>query len=151
MALPTPFRGQAPEAVSGDAVRVTVSINEDGSRTIYEFDAVNHKATATTRGPDGKLRGRIRYVLDPAGRFSSGEVFGSDEKLRFKTLYKYGDAGRLLEESQLGKDDSVRHKIVYVYDQVGRQTGYSVYDAKGKLVSQTAASRPLAAEKKKPR
>jgi hypothetical protein len=149
--LPCTFRGQVPDAASGDAVRVTVSINEDGSRTVYEFDTANHKATATTRGRDGKLRGRIRYVLDPAGRFSSGEVLGPDEKLRFKTLYKYGDGGRLLEESQLGPDDSVRYKIVYAYDQLGKQTGYSVYDAKGKLVSQTAAPAPASPEKKKPR
>ena len=130
-------------------MRVTVSINKDGSRTIYEFDATNHKATATTRDRDGRLQGRIRYVLDPAGRFSSGEVFGPDEKLRFKTLYKYGDAGRPLEESQLGPDDSVRHKIVYAYDQLGKQIGYSVYDAKGKLLNKVGAPTPFPSPTKK--
>jgi hypothetical protein len=147
--LATTFYGQVSDATSGDALRVTVMINEDGSRTTYEFDAANHKATATTRDRDGKLRGRIRYVLDPAGRFSSGEVFGPDEKLRFKTLYKYGDAGRLLEESQLGQDDSVRHKIVYAYDQVGKQIGYSVYDAKGKLLNKVGAPTQVASPTKK--
>jgi len=148
---PATLRGQAPDAAPSDTVRVTVSINDDGSRTVYEFDAANHKATATTRGRDGKFRGRVRYVLDPVGRFSSGEIFGPDEKLRFKALYKYGEAGRLQEESQLGQDDSLRHKIVYAYDQLGKQIGYSVYDAKGKLVSQTTAPASSSAEKKKPR
>jgi len=147
--LPAISRSQAPDAAPNDNVRVTVSINEDGSRTIYEFDAANHKATATTRDGDGKLRGRIRYVLDPAGRFSSGEVFGPDEKLRFKTLYKYGDAGRLVEENQLGQDDSVRHKIVYTYDQLGKQVGYSVYDAKGKLLNKVGAPTRVASPTKK--
>ncbi len=150
-ALPISSRSQVPDASSSDTVRVTVSINEDGSRTIYEFDAANHKATATTRGRDGKLRGLIRYNLDSAGRFSSGEVFGPDEKLRFKTLYKYGDANRLLEESQLGKDDSLRHKIVYAYDQTGKQIGYSVYDGKGKLIGQTTAPASPSPVKKKSR
>ena len=132
-------------------VRVTVSMNEDGSRTIYEFDGANHKATATTRTQDGKLRGMIRYVLDVAGRFSSGEVFGPDEMLRFKTLYKYSDTGRLLEESQLGKDDTLRHKIVYAYDRAGKQIGYSVYDAKGNLLNRASAATPSSPGKKKTR
>jgi hypothetical protein len=147
--LSATFRGQPLDAASGDTVRVTVSINEDGSRTIWEFDPANHKAIATTRDRDGKLQGRVRYVLDPAGRFSSGEVFGPDEKLRFKTLYKYGGAGRLLEESQLGQDDSVRHKIVYAYDQLGKQIGYSVYDAKGKLLNKVGAPTQIASPTKK--
>ena len=140
--LTTICRGQLLDSAATDTVRVTVSINQDGSRTTYEFDAANHKATATTRSRDGKLIGRIRYVLDPEGRFSRGEVFGPDEKLRFKTLYKYGDAGRLVEESQLGPDDSVRHKIVYTYDQLGKQIGYSVYDAKGNLLNKVGAPTP---------
>ena len=71
-----------------DAVRVTVSMNADGTRTTYEFDSPNRRAVATTTTKEGKMVGRIRYVLDEAGRFASGEVCGPDEKLRFKTLYK---------------------------------------------------------------
>jgi uncharacterized protein (DUF1684 family) len=117
-----------------DAVRVTVSINADGSKTVYEFDSLHHKATATTTGKDGKLVGKIRYVLDDAGRFSSGEVYGPDDQFRFRTLYKYDSAGKILQETQLGNDDAVRNKIVYAYDKVGRQTGYTVYDAAGKAI-----------------
>ena len=125
-----------------DAIRVTVSMNADGSRTTYEFDGFNHRATATTTTKDGKPVGKIRYVLDEAGRFASGEVYGPDEKFRFKTLYKYDDAGRLTEETQLGADDAVRNKIVYAYDKNGKQTGYSVYDAAGKLIKQTPGMAP---------
>ena len=64
-----------------DAVRVTVSMNADG-----EFDSPHHRAVATTTTKEGKMVGRIRYVLDEAGRFTSGEVYRPDEKLRFKTL-----------------------------------------------------------------
>jgi hypothetical protein len=117
-----------------EAIRVTVSMNADGTRTTYEFDSPHHRATATTTGQDGKIVGRIRYVLDDAGRFASGEVYGPDDQLRFKTLYKYDATGRLTQETQLGADDSVRNKIVYAYDKIGRQTGYSVYDAAGKLI-----------------
>jgi hypothetical protein len=126
-----------------DAVRVTVSMNADGSRTTYQFDGPNHRATATTTTQDGKTVGKIRYVLDEAGRFASGEVYGPDEKLRFKTLYKYDDAGRLTEETQLGADDAVRNKIVYAYDKIGKQIGYRVYDAAGKLLKQTPRLPPL--------
>ena len=45
----------------------------------------HHRATATTTGKDGKLVGKIRYTLDEAGRFASGEVYGPDDQLRFKT------------------------------------------------------------------
>ena len=134
-----------------DAVRVTVSMNADGTRTTYEFDSPHRRATATTTGKDGKTVGRIRYVLDDAGRFATGEVYGPDDQLRFRTLYKYDVAGRLTKETQLGIDDSVRSKIVYAYDKVGRQTGYSVYDAAGELIRQTpgVSPRPTPAKKKK--
>ena len=120
-----------------DEVRITVSMNADGTKTTYEFDAPHHRATATTTGKDGKVVGKIRYVLDDAGRFASGEVYGTDDKLRFKTLYKYDTAGRLIQESQLGPDDSLRNKIVYAFDKNGKPTGYTVYDANGKLMRQT--------------
>jgi hypothetical protein len=138
-------------ATTPDAVRVTVSLNADGTRTTYEFDSPNRRAVATTTGKDGKTVGRIRYVLDEVGRFMSGEVYGPDEKLRFKTLYKYDDAGKLTQETQLGPNDSIRNKIVYVYDKTGRQTGYSVYDAAGKLIRQTpgVAPRPTTPPKKR--
>ena len=122
---------------SPDAVRVTVSLNADGTRTVYEFDCPHHKATATTTGKDGRLIGKIRYVLDDAARFSSGEVYGPDDQFRFRTLYKYDASGKIMQETQLGKDDAVRNKIVYAYDKVGRQTGYTVYDAAGKVIRRT--------------
>jgi YD repeat-containing protein len=122
---------------SPDPVRVTVSLNADGTRTTYEFDAPRRRAVATTTTKEGKLVGKIRYVLDEAGRFYSGEVYGPDDRFRFKSLYKYDDAGKLTQETQLGPDDAVRNKIVYAYDAAGRQTGYSVYDPTGKLIRQT--------------
>jgi len=125
-----------------DTIRVTVSINADGTRTTYEFDAPHRRATATTTTKEAKMVGRIRYVLDDAGRFASGEVYGPDDQLRFKTLYKYDAVGKLTQESQLGADDSVRNKIVYAYDKSGKQTGYSVYDAAGKLIRQTPGVSP---------
>jgi hypothetical protein len=136
-----PLQAQ-PTSPAPDAVRVTVSMNADGTRTTYEFDGPNHRAIATTTTREGKTVGKIRYVLDDAGRFASGEVYGPDEQFRFKTLYKYDDAGKLLQETQLGTDDAVRNKIVYAYDKNGRQTGYSVYDGAGKLISQTPGVAP---------
>jgi YD repeat-containing protein len=132
----TTLRGQAASSPP-DAVRVTVAINADGTRTTYEFDASNHRATATTTTKQGSTVGKVRYVLDDAGRFASGDVYGPNEQFRFKTLYKYDAAGKLSQETQLGADDAVRNKIVYEYDKNGRQTGYSVYDAAGKLVRRT--------------
>jgi YD repeat-containing protein len=125
---------QSPEQTRSDAVRVTVSMHPDGSRTVYKFDNAEHKAVATTTDPDGKLREMIRYELDEAGRFSSGEISGPDGRLRFKSRYKYDDAGHLLEETQSAGNGTLLHKIVYSYDASGKQTGYSVFDASGKLV-----------------
>jgi hypothetical protein len=124
-----------------DMVRVTVSMNVDGSKTVYEFDPLRHRATATTTAKDGKLMGRIRYTLDEAGRFASGEVYGPDDQFRFRTLYNYNDAGKLTQETQLGQDDAVRNKIVYAYDKSGRQSGYTVYDAAGKVIRRTPGTR----------
>lgn len=135
------------ETPTPEAVRVTVSINSDGSKTVYEFDAPRHRATATTTGKDGALVGRIRYTLDDAGRFASGEVYGPDNQFRFRTLYKYDDSGKLTQETQLGQDDLVRNKIVYAYDKNGKQTGYTVYDAAGKVRRQVP---PKTAPKRTP-
>jgi YD repeat-containing protein len=134
-----------------DMIRVTVSMNADGTRTTYEFDASHHRATATTTTKEGKMVGRIRYVLDEASRFASGEVYGPDEQFRFKALYKYDAAGRLTQETQLGADDALRNRIVYAYDKNGTQTGYTVYDASGKVTRQTppASQRSIAPAKRK--
>ncbi len=140
---------QSPEQTRNDAVRVTVSMHPDGSRTVYKFDNAQHNAVATTTDPDGKLRETIRYELDEAGRFSSSEISGPDGRLRFKSRYKYDDAGRLLEESQSAGDGTLLHKIVYSYDASGKQTGYSVFDASGKLVGGKSGAkvRPSASPK----
>ena len=140
---------QSPEQTRSDAVRVTVSMHPDGSRTVYKFDNAEHKAVATTTDSDGKVRETIRYELDEAGRFSRGEISGSDGRLRFKSRYKYDDAGRLLEETQSAGDGTLLHKIVYSYDASGKQTGYSVFDSSGKLVGGKGATkvRPSASPK----
>jgi hypothetical protein len=133
---------QTLETSPSDAVRVTVTLNSDGSRTVYEFDNEHHKATAATTEPDGKLRGKIRYEIDQAGRFASGVILGPDEKFLFKSIYKYDSAGRLEQETHFGKDDALINKIVYSYNQLGKQSGYSVYDASGKRISVVPAPTP---------
>ena len=120
-------------------------MNEDGSQTVYETDAANRKATATTTSAAGKLMGKIRYTLDEAGRYATGEVSGPDDKVRFKTLYKYdAGTGRLTEETQLTAAGAVRHRIVYAFDAAGKPAGYSVFDASGKLLGKTTPKAPPA-------
>jgi YD repeat-containing protein len=118
-----------------DTIRVTVSVNADGSRTTYKYDNAKHEAVATTADPDGKSRGKVVYRIDDLGRFGSGVVFGADGKFAYKVLYKYDAAGRVDQETRLAKDDSVSAKIVYEYNPAGKQAGYSIYDASGKLIS----------------
>lgn len=130
-------------AQSGDdAVRVTVTINPDGSKTVYQTDGASHRSVATTTGANGKAQGKIIYKLDADGRYESGQVFAPDGTRRFKTRYRYDAAGRLAEETQIGKDDSVRNKIVYTYDAAGHSAGYAVYDGDGRLVGRTTAKKP---------
>jgi hypothetical protein len=138
---------QSPPPQSNDSIRVSVTLNEDGSRTTYQFDNPNHKATATTLGRDGKPQGKIEYQLDDMGRFGSGRIFGPDGKFQFRSVYKYDAAGHLQEESKFGRDDRLLNKIVYAYDGAGKQSGYSVYDGAGKLIGQTS-SPPSAAPSK---
>ena len=57
---------------SDAAVRVNVTINPDDSRTAYEFNTAHHRASATTTERDGKVREKILYELDDAGRFAVG-------------------------------------------------------------------------------
>jgi hypothetical protein len=134
--------GQPLEDNYKDAARVTVAINPDGSRTVYEFDNARHKATAATTAADGKLQGKIRYEIDDFGRFSTGTFFGPDGKFRFKSLYKYDHAGRVEQETHFRKDDSVINKFVYSYNEAGKQTGYAVYDSSGKLIASSATPTP---------
>jgi hypothetical protein len=126
---------QTPAPNSDNTIRVTVTVNADGTRTTYQYDNTKHEAIATTADPDGKARGKVVYRIDDAGRFASGVVFGPDGKFLFKTIYKYDGAGRLEQETHLAKDDSVVNKIVYKYDPAGKQIGYSVFDSAGKLIS----------------
>ena len=129
---------------------MTVSMNADGSRTVYKFDDAQRKAVATTTDQDGKMRQKIRYQLDDAGRYSSGMVFGPDGHLRLKSHYKYDSAGRLEEETQAAENDVLLHKIVYSYNQEGKPIGYSIFDASGKLIGRTSSS-PANPSSSKPR
>jgi hypothetical protein len=142
--LSWPLLSQTPETSPNDTdtVRVNVTINPDESRTVYQFDPVHHKATATTTDRDGKPRGKIEYTTDQAGRFSSGRVFGADGHFRFTSYYKYDAGGRLQEETQRRDDDTLVAKIVYSYDAAGKQTGYTIFDATGKLVGRVGGPSP---------
>jgi YD repeat-containing protein len=131
-------------------VRVSVVLNADGSRTVYETDSATRKSTATTTEADGKVREKIRYELDANGRFLRGEVFGPKEQFRFRALYKYDGNGRLTEEIRQGKDGTGLGKLVFQYDAAGHQTGYIVYDEAGKLVGQTTAKASPASPAKGP-
>ena len=134
-----------------DAVRVTVAMNPDGSKTVYQSTGANHELIAITTDADGKAREKIVYTLNAGGRYESGQVFAANGALRFKTLYQYDAAGRLAQETQLAKDDSVLHKIVYSYDTAGHQTGYAIYDSAGKLVGQTTPQKLPASQRTPPK
>jgi len=129
-------------------VRVSVVINADGSRTVYESDATNHKTVATTTGKDGKVREKIRYDLDENGRFARAEVLGPKEQFRFFAQYRYDGSNHLIEETHFAKDQSVIGKIVFRYDAAGHQIGYSTYDGAGKLLGQTVAPSASPARRK---
>ncbi|MBA2623670.1 MAG: hypothetical protein H0U88_08655 [Chthoniobacterales bacterium] len=151
-ALAVAHTGQAQlqEGATGDSIRVTVSMNQDGSRTAYEFDPANKKATATTTNSGGRATGKIHYQLDNAGRFGTGEVYDGKGRLQFKTVYRYEASGRLIEEARLTKDGAPMQKLVYAYDADGKKTGYSVYAADGKLLGSTKpVPSPPAVSKKK--
>ena len=118
-----------------DTIRVTVTVNADGSKTTYQYDNAKHQATATTIDSGGNAQGKVVYRIDDAGRFGSGVTFGPNGKFLFKSIYKYDAAGRLEQETRLERDDSVLNKIVYEYSPAGKQAGYSIYDPTGKLIS----------------
>ncbi|HEY1770926.1 MAG TPA: hypothetical protein VGG02_11805 [Chthoniobacterales bacterium] len=86
-----------------DAIRVTLALNPDGTKTTYETNAANHRCVATTTDAHGKTRGKIIYRLDADGRYESGDVFAANGAFRFHTLYHYNAAGQLAEETQLDK------------------------------------------------
>ena len=138
-ATPDAASAQLQNSGTSDAVRVTVSQNNDGSQTAYQTDPLSKTATATTTS-GGKVISKINYKLDDLGRYESGEVFGPADKFQFKTRYKYDPAGRLSEETRLSRDDVVQMKLVYSYDGAGKPAGYSVFDAAGKLLGKTKAA-----------
>ena len=120
-----------------DSVRVTMTMNPDGSKTVYETNGATHLSVATTTGANGKAFGKIIYRLDSEGRYESGTVFNASGKFRFKTLYRYDSGSRLSEETQQAKDGTVLHKIVYSFDADGHPSGYAIYDGAGTLLGRT--------------
>lgn len=125
-----------------DAVRVTMTMNPDGSKTVYRVDGAKHESVGTTTTASGKPGGKIVYHLDAEGRYETGRVFAPNGTFRFKTIYRYNSAGQLAEETQLDKDDAVRHKIVYSFDAEGHPTGYAIYDGAGALLGRTTPKAP---------
>src|SRR5436309_14677857 len=63
-------------------VRVSVVLNADGSRTIYETNAATQKTVATTTGKDGKLREKLRWFLAEDGRLLPGAALGPRDHFR---------------------------------------------------------------------
>src|SRR5260221_916566 len=108
--LPAAIAQTAPPS-SNDTIRVTVTVNADGSRTTYQYDNAKHEAIATTADEEGRPLGKVVYRIDDAGRFLSGVVFGPDENFLFKTLYKFDFAGRLEEETNLHTQVPVFNKL----------------------------------------
>ena len=78
------LRRLAQPVPSPDAVRVTISLNADGSRTTYQFDDANHKAIATTTNREGKSLGKTHYTLDDSGRFATGDGLRSGQTIAFQ-------------------------------------------------------------------
>ncbi len=149
MAWPHGLKAQLADGSAGQAIRVTLTVNEDGSKTAYEFDPANHRATATTTSAEGKPMGKTRYVLDDNGRFTTGEIFGARGEFRFQSRYQYDAAGRLSEETQMTKAGATLHRIVYSYNEAGKQIGYVVYDGNGKVVGKTTPLATAPAMKKR--
>jgi YD repeat-containing protein len=140
--------GFGQEVSPSSEVRVSVVLNADGSRTVYEADNANHKSVATTTEANGKLREKIRYDLDENGRFLRSEVLGPKEQFRFVAKYRYDANNRLIEETHFAKDETVIGRLAFQYDAAGRQVGYSAYDGAGKLLGQTSV--PAVSASKRP-
>ncbi len=85
---------------SDEAVRVTVMVNSDGSKTVYQTNSVMHEATATTTDQGGQVKGKVVYKLDADGRYETAQILGPHGALRFKSRYRYDEQGRLAEEIQ---------------------------------------------------
>jgi hypothetical protein len=145
-----PAFSQVENGTDKQTVRVTMTVNADGSHTSYQFDPANGKATAVTTEKDGKTRETIKYELDEKARFASGVVSGPDGRFKFKSIYKYDAAGHLEEETHLGKDSAVINRLVYSFDPTGKPTGYSVFDASGKLMGKTSSPNPSSPAKTSP-
>jgi len=143
----TPVATALSQANPDDTVRVTMTVNADGSHTSYQFDPANHRATAVTTEKDGKTRETIKYDLDDQARFARGIVSGPDGRFKFKSIYKYDPSGRLQEETHLAKDDTLINRLVYTFDPAGKPAGYSVFDASGKLLGKSGAPSPAASAK----
>ena len=45
-----------------EAMRVTVTMNPNGSKTVYRVDGTKHESVATTTSASGKPVGKIIYV-----------------------------------------------------------------------------------------
>lgn len=96
----------------------------------------DHHGERRQTGGQNPLQARRRRAFCQRGSY------GPDDQFRFRTLYKYDDSGKLTQETQLGQDEVVRSKIVYAYDKNGKQTGYTVYDAAGKVIRRMPETAP---------
>ncbi len=134
-------KAQLPTSAASTAIRVTVSQNADGTRTSYETNPAEKRATATTTDHRGKVIGVIRYTLDDAGRYATGEAFGPGDKFLFRSAYKYDGIGRVAEETRMNQENVLQMKLVFAYDSNGKQAGYSVYDPAGKKIGETSRKR----------
>ena len=132
---------QSPEQTGSDAVRVTMQC----TRTVHaQFTSSTTRSTRLWRRPPTRMvnSGRrfvtnwMRQAAFPAAKFP-GPMAAFVSRAVTNTTMPDISWKRLKAPT----DGTLLHKIVYSYDAAGKQTGYSVFDASGKLVGGKSAAK----------
>src|SRR5437762_990328 len=72
---------EIPAPSPNDAIRVTVSLNADGSRTVYQFDNAKHEAIATTTESRRKIARQDRLSNRRGGPVCQRRRFWTGRKV----------------------------------------------------------------------
>lgn len=138
-----PAAGLCQDDGTDNAIRVTTTLHEDGTKTVTQMNPDSHTSEASTYDARDHLRQKIVYALNERNQPESGVVYTPDNKPVFKAAYTRDNLDRVTEEADYTMADQLIRRFVYEFGADGKVSRIRAFDANGVEMQQTEARKDV--------
>ena len=126
-----------------NAIHVTTTLHEDGTKTVTQINPETHTSEASTYDNRDHLRQKIVYTLDERNQPETGVVYTAANVPVFKAAYTRDNLGRVTEEVDSTMTDQLMRRFVYEFGPDGKVSRIRAFDANGVEMQQTEARKDV--------